>query len=128
MVSSHCCSVSSVHRSVMSVRCVANSSTAMSSNSNRFWMISFSSRSITPFLLPASAIFRISSSLTSTASAFGSIPKRRNRRFVVAFKRAVNGEKTIQNTSRSPLIRNASFCPRFAARRFGSRIPKTSTT
>ena len=124
MVLSHSSMVSSSHKMVRSVRCVAISPAVRSSNSNTFWINCFSSWSMVPFWVPTSTIMRISSSLTVSSSALGSMPSRRSTALVEMVKNHTMGAKSVAMLEMRPEIPSARASALRMATRLGTSSPK----
>ena len=120
------CKESSKSTQAISVRWVIMSATSISSNSKMLLIISFCTSSITPFSCPTSTIIRISSSVTSSSSAFGSIPNNRTTALVETERIFTNGLQTLETNSKIGTTANETCSDFCMAIFFGASSPKTS--
>ena len=89
-------------------------------------MISFSSSSIAPASLPASTINRISSSVTSSSSSSGLMPRRRSTPFVDTVRSHTMGAKSVDTNETRELMGSTSLSAFFIANLLGTSSPRTS--
>ena len=85
-----------------------------------------SSSSIVPLRLPASTMRRMSSSPTSSSSAFGSMPMRRSTPFVETVSSQTSGAQSFAMNEIIVDIASASCSAFFIATRLGTSSPKMS--
>ena len=109
----------------MSVRWIITSSAVVLLNSKMLSMSSFSLDSIAPRSSPRSTIMRISSSLTSSSSALGSMCSRRNTPFVDLESSQMTGRNTVATLVTAPTVKRATASVFFMAMRLGTSSPST---
>ena len=91
-----------------------------------FFISFFSPLLIEPASSPSSSIMIISSSDTSSALSFGSIPHSRSTAFIETVSSHITGFKTDDIPIISPLTARAMLSERFIALRLGTSSPRTS--
>ena len=125
MVDSTSSPVSSAHTMTISVRWIITSSAVVLLNSKIFSINSFSEDSMAPRSSPRSTIMRISSSLTSSSSALGSMWSRRSTPLVDLDSSQITGRKTTATAATAPTVARATASVFFMAMRLGTSSPST---
>ena len=82
--------------------------------------------SMVPRSSPRSTIMRISSSLTSSSSALGSMWSKRSTPLVDLLNSQITGRNTVATAQTAPTVARATPSVFFIAMRFGTNSPSTS--